>query len=150
MTDTRRYPSADIVNLYAHCWEIELGYREMKQHLMQNRLTLRSKKKRNDTPGVVGRAVGLQSAALCYGKDAYSLKSVEPNQLSFSQSYGLIIKERTMLPAVSPGKVPAVIRDKLAMAKVFVLPHRSERCYPRAVKRRPYKYPVKKNASQLN
>lgn len=44
MTDPARYPSADIVDLYAHRWEIELGYREMKQYMLGNRLTLRSKK----------------------------------------------------------------------------------------------------------
>ena len=28
MTDSMRYPSADIGDLYSHRWEIELGYRE--------------------------------------------------------------------------------------------------------------------------
>ena len=36
------YPSAEIVDLYAHHWEIELGYREMKQQLLESRFTLRS------------------------------------------------------------------------------------------------------------
>ncbi len=35
---------ADIIELYRHHWEIELGYREMKLSLQQHRLTLRSKK----------------------------------------------------------------------------------------------------------
>lgn len=55
-----------------------------------------------------------------------------------------------MLPDVSPGKVPAVINDMMAMARAIVLPHRRERSYPRAVKKRPRKYPLKKNASQFN
>ena len=40
MTDPMRFPSADIVDLYAHRWEIELGFREMKQSLLDNRFTL--------------------------------------------------------------------------------------------------------------
>ncbi|WP_337076017.1 transposase, partial [Aeromonas veronii] len=40
MVDPMRFPGVDIVELYSHRWEIELGYREMQQH----RLTLRSKK----------------------------------------------------------------------------------------------------------
>jgi len=28
-----RFPGADIVELYSHRWEIELGYREMKHSL---------------------------------------------------------------------------------------------------------------------
>ncbi|WP_336733298.1 transposase, partial [Pantoea dispersa] len=44
MCDPLRYPKADIVDLYGHRWEIEHGFREMKQHLLNNELTLRSKK----------------------------------------------------------------------------------------------------------
>jgi IS4 transposase len=150
MVDSRRYPPADIVDLYAHRWEIELGYREMKQHLMQNRLTLRSKKPEMVRQELWGVLLAYNLLRFAMAQMAYSLKGIEPNQLSFSQSYGFIIKELTMLPAVSPGKVPAVINDMMAMAKAFVLPHRRERSYPRAVKRRPQKYPTKKNASQLN
>ena len=150
MTDARRYPAADIVNLYSHRWEIELGYREMKQHLMQNRLTLRSKKPEMVRQELWGVLLAYNLLRFAMAQMAYSLKGVEPNQLSFSQSYGFIIKELTMLPAVSPGKVPTVIKDMMAMAKAFVLPHRRERSYPRAVKKRPQKYPIKKNASQLN
>ncbi|WP_407641186.1 transposase [Budvicia aquatica] len=43
MCDPLRYPKADIVELYSHRWEIEHGFREMKQHLLNNELTLRSK-----------------------------------------------------------------------------------------------------------
>ncbi len=32
LTDPLRYPGAEIVDLYAHRWEIEVGYREVKQH----------------------------------------------------------------------------------------------------------------------
>ncbi len=31
MIDPMRFPAGDIVDLYAHRWEIELGFREMKQ-----------------------------------------------------------------------------------------------------------------------
>jgi len=44
MVDPMRFPGADIVELYSHRWEIELGYREMKHSLQQHRLTMRSKK----------------------------------------------------------------------------------------------------------
>jgi len=39
ITDPMDYPVDDIGSLYGHRWEIELGYREQKQH----RLTLRSR-----------------------------------------------------------------------------------------------------------
>ena len=42
MVDPMRFPKSDIVDLYSHRWEIELGFREMKQYMLDNRFTLRS------------------------------------------------------------------------------------------------------------
>jgi IS4 transposase len=42
MTDAMRFPAADIADLYAHRWEIELGFREMKQSLLNSKFTLPS------------------------------------------------------------------------------------------------------------
>lgn len=154
MVDSRRYPPADIVDLYSHRWEIELGYREMKQHLLHNHLTLRSKKPDMVRQELWGILLAYNLLRFQMAQMAYSLKGVEPNQLSFKQATAFLIKELTLLPAVSPGKVPQVINHMLAMAQAFVLPGRRERSYPRSVKKRPQKYPVRrpenKNASQLN
>ncbi len=153
LTDTSCYPERDIVDLYGYRWGIELGYREMKQIMLHMRLTLRSK-----TPDLIGQA--LWGTLLAYNilhfqmlKMAYSMKGVEPNELSFSQAEGFIIKELTLLPAVTPGNIPRVVKSIFDMDPAFVLPHRRERSYPRFVKVRPQKYPVKRealeNASQL-
>lgn len=152
LLDTRAYPGDEIVDLYGQRWEIELGYREMKQYLLQNRLTLRSK-----TPALVRQE--LWGVLLAYNlvrfqmaQMAYSLKGIEPNELSFSQAASYIIKELTLLPLVSPGRIPDVVHKLLAMAAAFVLPARRERHYPRQVKPRPQRYAVlkapKNNASQ--
>lgn len=39
MTDAMAFRSADIVDLYDHRWEIELGFREMKQSLLDSQFT---------------------------------------------------------------------------------------------------------------
>lgn len=44
MRDPPKYQKADIVDLYSHREEIEHRFREMKQHLLNNELTLRSRK----------------------------------------------------------------------------------------------------------
>lgn len=144
LTDAHCFPSCDIVDLYGFRWEIELGYREMKQFMLHSRLTLRSK-----TPDLIRQE--LWGTLLAYNilrfqmlKMAYSMKGVEPNELSFSQAAGYLINELTLLPAVTPGNIPRVIKSMLDMAPAFLLPHRRERHYPRAVKRRPQKYPVKR------
>jgi len=148
MTDPLRFPAADIVDLYSHRWEIELGYREMKQSLLGNRLTLRSR-----TPEMVfqelwGTLLAYNLIRFQMARMAYSLDAVHPNQLSFHQAAHWLIKELTILPWVSPGRVPGVVQSMLDMAPSFVLPERRERSYPRSVRRRPQKYPSKKNASQ--
>lgn len=148
MTDPLRFPAADIVDLYSHRWEIELGYREMKQSLLGSRLTLRSR-----TPEMVfqelwGTLLAYNLIRFQMARMAYSLDAVHPNQLSFHQAAHWLIKELTILPWISPGRVPGVVQSMLDMAPSFVLPERRERSYPRSVRRRPQKYPTKKNASQ--
>ncbi|EMC9265799.1 transposase, partial [Vibrio cholerae] len=78
MTDPKRYIGSDIAELYSHRWEIELGYREMKQYMLQNSLTLRSK-----TPALVQQelwgmllAYNLLRFMMC--QMAYSLNTVMP------------------------------------------------------------------------
>ncbi len=150
MIDPMRYPSDDIVDLYAHRWEIELGYREMKQYMLGNRLTLRSKKPDMIRQELWGTLLAYNLLRFQMARMAYSLKGIHPCQISFNQAAGMIIKELTILPAVSPGKVPSVIKAMTDMAPAFVLPIRRERLYPRALKSCPCRYPVrKKNASQL-
>ena len=43
MIDPPRFPPDEIVELYSQRWEIELGYREMKQGMLAGHYTLRSK-----------------------------------------------------------------------------------------------------------
>ncbi|MCP1108628.1 transposase, partial [Serratia nevei] len=42
LADPFRYPGNDISELYRNRWEIELGYREVKQGMLDSRWTLRS------------------------------------------------------------------------------------------------------------
>ena len=42
MVDRLRFPSSEIVDLYSHRWEIELGYREIKQTMLDSTYHLRA------------------------------------------------------------------------------------------------------------
>ncbi|WP_217702834.1 transposase [Pseudoalteromonas sp. HF66] len=44
MVDRLRFPSSEIVDLYSHRCEIELGYREIKQTMLDSTYYLRSKR----------------------------------------------------------------------------------------------------------
>lgn len=144
MTDPMRFPAADIVDLYSYRWEIELGYREIKQSLRGNRMTLRSRTPEMICQELWGTLLAYNLIRFQMARMAYSLKAVHPNQLSFHQAAHWIIKELTVLPWVSPGRVPEVIQSMLDMAPSFILPARRERSYPRSVKQRPQKYPTRR------
>jgi len=149
MTDPMRFPGAEIVELYLHRWEIELGYREMKHSLQQNRLTLRSKKPEGVRQELWGLVLAYNLLRYQMVRMAASLKGYTASQLSFHMASVYLIHELSCLPYISPGNVPAQLVRLEQQAAQFILPGRRERSYPRCVKPRPQKYSVKKkNASQ--
>ncbi|XOV78482.1 MAG: IS4 family transposase [Aestuariibacter sp.] len=151
MTDCMAYPAAEIVDLYSHRWEIELGYREMKQHMLENRFTLRS-----NTPELIVQE--LWGVLLAYNLIRYkmilmahSLQGVFPNQLSFRDASSHIIHTLTMMPLYAPGNVPRIVLDIERNAAQFKLEGRRERSYPRCLKASKNRYPIarKRNAAHL-
>jgi IS4 transposase len=143
MSDPLRYPKADIVDLYSHRWEIEHGFREMKQHLLNNELTLRSRKPELVEQELWGVVLAYNLLRFMMAQMAYSLKGVEPYQIGFKQASLYLTAQLSLLPAVAPGKIPKIINEILEMAESFVLPVRRVRHYPRAVKKKPQRYALR-------
>ena len=83
---------------------------------------------------------------------ARRLDSVWPNQLSFTSCSMAITHFFVTVSLSSPGNIPKQYEALLTQMGYFKLPERREdRCYPRWVKPKTRKYPLKrKNASQLN
>ena len=150
MIDAGRYPGADIVDLYSHRWEIELGFREMKQYLLHNKLTLRSQQPELIKQELWGILLAYNLIRYKMTLMAKSLKGIHPNELSFHHASLHIIHVLTQLPYVTPGNIPKLVIDIEKDAKQFVLEHRRERSYPRCLKASKNRYPVKKkNAAHL-
>lgn len=150
LTDHNSYPGNSISELYRHRWEIELGYREVKQGMQDSRWTLRSR-----LPELVRQE--LWGVLLTYNlvryqmvKMAFELKGdYLPYQLSFSGSISEITRLLITLPWASPGKMPGELRTLYEKAKWLVLPGRRERSYPRELRIKSRKYPDKKTAGHL-
>ena len=140
MTDPLRYPGKDIAELYSHRWEIELGYREMKQYMLQNNLTLRSKKPELVIQELWGMLLAYNLLRFLMCQMAYAQNKVMPYQIGFKQASLFLIGQLQLLPAVAPGRIPEVMNYILDMAESFTLPERRDRSYPRAVKKRPCRY----------
>lgn len=151
MTDPMRFPAADIVDIYSHRWEIELGYREMKQTLLNSAYTLRSKLPAMVKQELWGLLLAYNLIRYAMVQAAYRLKGVWPNQLSFASSSMAVIAFLMTTPLTSPGTLPKRYNLLLDQLGYFLLPVRREgRVYPRCIKPKPSKYPTKRNASQLN
>ncbi|WAJ71887.1 transposase (plasmid) [Catenovulum adriaticum] len=90
MLNPMKYPAAEIVERYTHRWEIELGYREMKQTLLNSEYALRSLK-----PEMVKQELwGLLLAYNLIRKamtEAANRKGIRSNQLSFSSCSTAVI-----------------------------------------------------------
>ncbi|SDK12968.1 IS4 transposase [Pseudomonas indica] len=152
MTDPLRFPSDEIVDLYSQRWEIELGYREMKQGLLASHYTLRSK-----TPEMIEQE--LWGVLLAYNLLRYQMlemsrhcPGIYPCEMSFTACTWAILGFLNGTSLNHPGNIPRYLAELQASARHYVLPHRREdRRYPRVVRPKPSKYPTKnKNASQLN
>ena len=151
LTDAMRFPGDEIVDLYTYRWEIELGYREIKQTLLNSEYTLRSKR-----PDMVEQelwglllAYNLIRAAMT---EAAKLKGIWPNQLSFSGCSSAVVAFLLTTVLTTPAKLPVLYHNLINQLTYYELPlRREDRRYPRCVKPKPSKYPLKKkNASQLN
>ncbi|WP_218190792.1 MULTISPECIES: IS4 family transposase [unclassified Pseudomonas] len=152
MADPLRFPSDEIVDLYSHRWEIELGGREMKQTLLNSSYMLRSK-----TPEMIEQE--LWGVLLGYNLLRYQMvemsrhcPGIHPCELSFTACTWAIPGFINGVSADRSGNIPKYLAELHASASHCVLPQcREERIYPRAIRLKSPKYPIKnKNASQLN
>ena len=148
MTDPLRYPSKDITGLYEHRWEIELGYREQKQYMLGNRLTLRSRLPelvKQELWGILltYNLIRYQMVELCFNLKGNYL----PYQLSFNGTLAHVSALLVGLPYSTPGAIPRQLKGFHNMAESLILEGRRERTFPRTVKPRPQRYAKNKNAA---
>jgi hypothetical protein len=147
LTDAKRYPAHEVAGHYNERWEIELGYREIKQSLLKGE-QLRSKQ-----PDLIRQE--LWGTLLAYNLIRQEMRlmaeemKVPPQRLSFLWLAQAIANALRFCPTETPGTIPKRLEELRTQAAHFMLPPRRVRNYPRVVKPRPVKYP-KKNSNGLN
>ena len=153
MIDPMRFPSEEMVELYCYRWEIELGFREMKQTLLNSKYTLRSKRPDMIEQELWGVLLAYNLIRQAMTEAASKLDSVLPNQLSFASCSMAVTQYFATIPLTSPGNIPKHYTLLIEQLGYFKLPQRrEERIYKRWLKPKPSKYPSNKNknTSQLN
>jgi hypothetical protein len=135
LTDHNAYPAAELVRLYHDRWEIELGFDELKTHMLERKECLRSKK----PEGVRQEVWGLLTV---YNLIRYELlqaaqeRELAPNRASFRSAL-LWFRNFWQITAwgVPPGTLPKHLKNfRSTLDVLFIPPRREERRYPRHVK----------------
>ena len=135
MLDETKFPADEIRALYHERWELELGFDEVKTHLLEREETIRSKKPKgvNQELWAIGLAYNLVRLEM---ERIAAAAKLPPSRISFVASLRLIRDEwmwATTTP--SPGTLPRKLLRLREQILHFVLPpRRGERSFPRAVK----------------
>ena len=130
-----------------------MGYREMKQTLLNSEHHLRSKKPEMVKQELWGILLGYNLLRYQMVKMSHIIEGLQPNQLSFTSCSLAIINMLYTMSLNSAGNIPKTIASLHAKAAQYILPpKREDRRYPRVLRYKSAKYPIwkKKNASQLN
>lgn len=135
LLDAKKYPAREIVALYHERWEIEMGYDEVKTHMLRREEAIRSKSPelvRQEIWGIL-LAYNLIRLEMEHVADA---ARVPPTRVSFVGAMRVITFAwriaSTMQSAGTSGKRIQHMRDELR--HLILPPRRTERRYPGAVK----------------
>lgn len=145
LCDAQRFAPEQLAQLYRQRWEIELGFREIKQSLQQGQGVLRSRQPELVMQEVWGVLIAHTLLRRCMRLMAQHVK-VEPVRISFHTARHAIVGALRSVHLARAGAVPEHLRWLFEEARHFVLPPRRQgRSFAREVKRSTRsKYPPKK------
>ncbi len=136
LTDAEAYPAAELVALYHERWELELGYDELKTHMLQRQEAIRSRSPEGVRQELWGIAIAYNLVRLEMERAAVAAH-VPPTRISFVNAMLFVVQEITALRGqrLSFGTIPSRLDYLHQQLKRLVLPERrTKRSYPRAVK----------------
>jgi hypothetical protein len=144
LLDCERYPATEIAEQYNQRWRIETSYRELKQSLLGDEITLRS-----GTPETVRQEIW--GALLAYNLVRLEMAEVAKEvgaaatDVSFQMALGYLQYEWGWLATNSPGTIPKKLRHLRDRLGELLLPRqrRGREC-PRVIKALPQRYPIRK------
>jgi len=149
--DPSRFAASDLAQMYRQRWEIELGFREIKQSLQQGQGVLRSKQPDLVMQEVWGVLIA-HSLLRRWMRLMAQHVGVVPTRISFHTAQHAIVGAINTVHLARAGTLPQHLQRLLELARYFVLPpRRNDRSFPREVKRSSRsKYPSKKMPVRLN
>lgn len=146
LLDPEKYPASEVVALYHERWELELGYDEIKTHMLDRQETIRSKTPQGVRQELWGIAIAYNLVRLEMERAAAEA-GVEPTRISFVYALSLVCREwqRANAPRAAIGNIPRDLATlRLNLKRLVLPPRRSGRSFPRAVKLKMSNYPRKR------
>jgi hypothetical protein len=136
LTDAKKYPRDEVVGLYHERWEIELGYDELKTHMLEREEAIRSRTPQSARQELwaIGLAYNLVRVEMERAADE---AGVLPTRISFVNALSMLCHAWVVwsTPPLAPGRIPSALLDLRSRLRLLLLPERRpERSYPRAVK----------------
>lgn len=146
LLDPKTAPAKELIALYHERWELELGYDELKTHMLDREEAIRSRSPEGVRQELWGIAIAYNLIRLEMERVA-TLAKVAPTRISFMSALRFIRFELSMLVGqrLALGTIPKRLKYLETQLKQLVLPERRpERAYPRAVKIKMSNYPRKR------
>ena len=149
LLDRRRFKADTLAACYRRRWEIETSYRELKQSMLGQALTLRSQQPAGVEQEIWGALIAYNLVRLEMAKAALQAR-VEPTDLSFLRALHILQHEMIWAVSMAPGKLPAHLARLRAQLQFAIIEKRRGRQCPRLVKALPKRYTVKYLKKDLN
>lgn len=134
MLDAEKFPAKEVAALYHERWEIELGYDELKTHMLEREESLRSRTPEGVLQELAGIGIAYNLVRVEMARLAEEL-DIPPTSISFRHALVLIRNFCLAAWATSPGAMPRRLGSLDKDLRLLLLPpRRPERSYPRHVK----------------
>jgi hypothetical protein len=146
LLNPKLYPAKEIIALYHERWELEMGYDEVKTHLLARQEAIRSRSPEGVSQELWGIALAYNLVHVEMERIAGDA-GIAPTRISFTGVLACIRDELSRMGGArfAPGTIPSRLEHLRRNLKRILLPERRpQRVYPRAVKVKMSNYPRKR------
>ena len=143
LTDAQAFPAAEIIARYRDRWEVELGFDEIKTHMLDKHIPLRSKSPALVLQEIDGMLVAYNAVRM-HMSHAGRAAGLEPRSLSFTDALERLRDIALLMARTAARRLPELFAAYLEELAACRLPPRRPRRYPRTVKAIPSYYPIRK------
>jgi hypothetical protein len=149
LLDRRRFKAEDLAECYRRRWEVETSYRELKQSLLGDALTLRSQHPEGVAQEIWGALIAYNLVRLEMAKAAAQAK-VWPTQMSFLRALHILQNEMIWAVGMAPGRLPEHLIRLRTQLQFAIVEKQRGRSRPRVLKAIPQRYSVRVLKRNLN